>query len=84
MDKYGPLCSELDMDFLPMAIDIYGATGPGFEEAIQLIANYISTKRGTAPVTERRGLCTELSSLVLQRTAASNNRRRLNFTRAVG
>ena len=77
--KYGSLCAELGMDFHPMAIDIYGSIGPGFAKGMDLIANYISSKRGTCPSTERRGLVTQLSSLVLQRTAVSVNRRRLHL-----
>ena len=62
-----------------MAIDIYGAIGPGFERGVHLFAEYIASKKGTCPVRERRDLVAQLSSLVQQRTAVSVNRRRLNF-----
>ena len=77
--KYGSLCDELGMDFHPMAIDIHGSSGPGFARGMGLIANYISSKRGTCPSTDRRALITQLSSLVLQGTAVSINRRRLHL-----
>ena len=64
-----------------MAIDIYASIGPGFGCGLDRIVNYISTKKGTCPSTERRSILTQLSSFVLQRTAVSINRRRLRRRR---
>ena len=75
--KYGLLCEELQIDFHPMAIDVYGSTG--FERGLQSIAAYIATKRGTCPISERRKILTQITSLVLQRTAVAISRRRLNM-----
>ena len=77
--KYGSLCDELDIELFPMAMDTYGASGPGFNEGIQRISTYVSTKRGSCPATERRKIVTGVSSVVLQRTAVAINRRRLHF-----
>ena len=77
IQKYGDLCTERGITLRPMAIDVYGATGPGFGTAADMISAYLSSKRGTSPATERRQLITQLSSLVLQQTAVSVNRRRL-------
>ena len=77
--KYGSLCADLNLDFHPMAIDIYGSIGPGFGHGVDCLVTYISHKRGSCPSSERRSVILQLSSLVQQRTAVSINRRRLNF-----
>ena len=76
--RYGSLCEQLDIALHPMAIDVYGSVGPGFETGLKLLSEYISAMKGTCPISERRHILTQLSSLVQQRTAVSINRRRLN------
>ena len=78
--RYDSLCSELQMDFHPMAFYVYGNVGPGTEQAIHLLSDFSARRRGTNPADERRTLLLRLCSLVLQRTAVAVNRRMIDFS----
>lgn len=44
-EKYGDLSNELNIEFHPMAIDICGSIGPGFERGVHLLATYFDNKK---------------------------------------
>ena len=64
---------------LPFEGYIYGASGPGTQRGLHIVADYIATRTGNSPVHERLRLGTILTSLVLQYTALSVNRRRIRL-----
>lgn len=69
-------CPEID--FHPMAFDVYGSVGPGTQTALHRISEYKASRKGTSLTAECHRLQLILSSLVQQRTAMAINRRKLH------
>ena len=78
--KYHALCRDNNIEFTPVAIDTYGALGPGAKAALQSWAAFIATRRGTSPQHEFAKLSSITVSTVLQHTALAINRRQLSPT----
>ena len=58
-----------------MVIDTYGCIGDGFDKGARPIANFLSLKNGTSPLTEKQNLLTRLTCLVVKYVAVCVNRR---------
>lgn len=78
--KYGEPCSQEDVVFHPMAMDVYGSLGPGTEKGLLKIAEVIADRKGTTPRHELTVLKLKVSSHVTRMTALALNRRKIGFT----
>ncbi len=77
--KYGPSSTEKQIEFHPLAMDLYGCIGPTFDPGLHSVISLIAQRRGTSPITERSNLLTKMMSRALQLTAVAINRRRLDL-----
>lgn len=75
--KYAALCATNDVEFLPLAIDVYAGMGPNAKTLLRRIAQHLSKEKGTVPITEHCSTALALERVTLQDTAAAVNRRRI-------
>ncbi len=74
---YEPPCEEKEIDFHPLAMDLYSRIGPAFESGIHTLISLIAQRRGTSPAQQRSKLQTRFVSRAIKLIAVGMNRRRL-------